>query len=170
MAKGRRWLWAPVLVVGAVLYLLLLLALEDTQDVIYVPSVILVGAAVVLIAFVTFIAGRRLAFGVGGAATTSTALLGGVIGVLSAGTPGVRDGAQPRRPAAARGRPDRGGGEVDHPGRRSAAVARPSASCRWRAPRRRRGRGVRRSGDHGVDRTGGGSAVESRRPALASLG
>jgi protease PrsW len=86
MAKGRPWLWAPVLVVGVVLYLLLLLALEDTQDVIYVPSVILVGAAVVPIAFVTFISGRRLAFGVGGAATALTALFGGVIGVLGAGT------------------------------------------------------------------------------------
>jgi RsiW-degrading membrane proteinase PrsW (M82 family) len=82
----RPWLWLPVLIVGAALYGLLLLALERTGDPIYVPSVILVGAAVVPIAFVTFISGRRLVFGVGGTAIGLTALLGGLVGVLAAGT------------------------------------------------------------------------------------
>jgi RsiW-degrading membrane proteinase PrsW (M82 family) len=76
----------PVLIVGAALYGLLLLALERTGDPLYVPSVILVGAAVVPIAFVTFISGRRLVFGVRGTAIGLTALLGGLVGVLVAGT------------------------------------------------------------------------------------
>ena len=83
---ARPWLWLPVLIVGAMIYGLLLLALQGTGNPIYVPSVILVGAAVVPIAFVTFISGRRLVFGVGGTAIGLTALLGGVVGVLAAGT------------------------------------------------------------------------------------
>jgi protease PrsW len=83
---ARRWAWVPVLVVGVVLYELLRLALQDTRDAVYLPTLILVGAAVVPVAFVTFIAGRRLVFVVSGAVVGLTALLGGVIGVLAAGT------------------------------------------------------------------------------------
>ena len=50
-----------------------------------VPALILLGAAVVPVAFVVFIAGRRLVFDVGGGVVALTALVGGVIGVVTAG-------------------------------------------------------------------------------------
>jgi RsiW-degrading membrane proteinase PrsW (M82 family) len=81
----RRWSWLPVLAVGAALYELVRLTLKDTGDPLFVPTLILLGAAVVPVAFVAFISGRRLSFGVGGSVVGLTALLGGVVGVLVAG-------------------------------------------------------------------------------------
>jgi len=81
----RRWSWLPVLVVGAVLYELVRLTLVDTGNPLFVPTLILLGAAVVPVAFVDFVSGRRLAFGVSGALVAFTALFGGVVGVLVAG-------------------------------------------------------------------------------------
>jgi RsiW-degrading membrane proteinase PrsW (M82 family) len=86
MVLFRRWSWLPVLVVGGVLYELVRLTLQDTGDPLFVPTLILLGAAVVPVAFVAFISGRRLSFGVGGSVVGLTALLGGVVGVLVAGT------------------------------------------------------------------------------------
>jgi RsiW-degrading membrane proteinase PrsW (M82 family) len=85
MVLFRRWSWLPVLVVGAVLYELVRLTLVDTGDPLFVPTLILLGAAVVPVAFVAFISGRRLSFGVSGSLVGLTALLGGVVGVLVAG-------------------------------------------------------------------------------------
>jgi RsiW-degrading membrane proteinase PrsW (M82 family) len=82
----RRWSWLPVLVVGAVLYELVRLTLESTGDPLFVPTLILLGAAVVPVAFVAFVSGRKLVFGVGGGVVGLTALLGGVVGVLVAGS------------------------------------------------------------------------------------
>ncbi|MCU1619866.1 MAG: hypothetical protein JWR41_1872, partial [Modestobacter sp.] len=70
----RRWSWLPVLAVGAVLYELVRLTLEDTGNPLFVPTLILLGAAVVPVAFVAFISGRNLSFGVGGWAVGLTAL------------------------------------------------------------------------------------------------
>jgi RsiW-degrading membrane proteinase PrsW (M82 family) len=81
----RRWSWLPVLVVGAVFYELVRLTLEGTGDPLYVPTLLLLGAAVVPVAFIAFVYGRRLAFGVRGSVVTLTALLGGVVGVIVAG-------------------------------------------------------------------------------------
>jgi RsiW-degrading membrane proteinase PrsW (M82 family) len=81
----RRWSWLPVLVVGAVLYEMVRLTLEDTGDPLFVPTLILLGSVVVPMAFVAFVSGRRLSFGVGGVVVGLTALLGGVVGVLVAG-------------------------------------------------------------------------------------
>jgi RsiW-degrading membrane proteinase PrsW (M82 family) len=81
----RRWSWLPVLIVGTVLYELVLLTVGDTGDPLFVPTLILLGAAVVPVAFVAFVSGRRLSFGVSGATVGLTALLGGVVGVLVAG-------------------------------------------------------------------------------------
>jgi RsiW-degrading membrane proteinase PrsW (M82 family) len=85
MVLFRRWSWLPVLVVGAVLYEMVRLTLEDTGDPLFVPTLIFLGAAVVPVAFVAFISGRRLSFGVGAWTVGLTALLGGIVGVLVAG-------------------------------------------------------------------------------------
>ena len=85
MGHARRWSWVLVLVVGAALYLLIRHAITDTGNPNLLPSLILLGAAVVPTAFVTFIAGRRLVFGVGAGTVLLTALVGGVIGVVTAG-------------------------------------------------------------------------------------
>jgi RsiW-degrading membrane proteinase PrsW (M82 family) len=81
----RRWSWMPVLVVGAVLYELVRLTLVHTGDPLFLPTLILLGSAVVPVAFVAFVSGRRLSFGVSGALVGLTALVGGVVGVLVAG-------------------------------------------------------------------------------------
>ena len=86
MVLLRRWSWLPVLVVGAVLYELVRLTLADTGDPLFVPTLILLGAAVIPVAFVAFISGRDLSFGVGAGVVGLTALLGGVVGVLVAGS------------------------------------------------------------------------------------
>ena len=81
----RRWSWLPVLVVGAALYELVRLVLHTTGDPLFLPTLILLGAAVVPVAFVGFVSGRRLSFGLGGSVVGLTSLLGGVVGVLVAG-------------------------------------------------------------------------------------
>jgi RsiW-degrading membrane proteinase PrsW (M82 family) len=75
-----------VLVVGGALYEAVRRAVYETGNPNLVPALILLGAAVVPVAFVAFIAGRRLVFGVGGGTVALTALIGGVIGVVAAGT------------------------------------------------------------------------------------
>ena len=88
-APGRsrlaRWAWLLVLVVGIGLYEAVQQAVLDTQDPDLVPALLLLGAGVVPVAFVSFIAGRRLAFGISGGLVALTALIGGVIGVVTAG-------------------------------------------------------------------------------------
>jgi protease PrsW len=85
MVHARRWSWLPVLVVGLVLFELIRRAIVSTGNPNFVPALILLGAAVVPAAFVTFIAGRRLVFGVTGGTVAMVALVGGVIGVVTAG-------------------------------------------------------------------------------------
>jgi RsiW-degrading membrane proteinase PrsW (M82 family) len=85
MGYARRWSWLLVLVAGAVLFELVRHAVVSTRNPNLLPSLILLGAAVVPGAFVVFIAGRRLVFDVGGGAVALTALVGGVIGVVTAG-------------------------------------------------------------------------------------
>jgi len=81
-----RWSWVAVLVVGLVLFWAVLRTLVDTQNPNLVPSLILLGAAVIPATFVTFVRARRLEFGLGGGAVALIALVGGVIGVVAAGT------------------------------------------------------------------------------------
>ena len=85
MLLARRWSWVLVLVVGLALYEAVRRVLISTGNPNLVPALILLGAAVVPAAFVTFVAGRRLVFAVRGAAVGATALVGGVIGVVAAG-------------------------------------------------------------------------------------
>jgi len=85
MVHARRWSWVLVLVVGLVLFELIRRATVSTGNPNFLPALILFGAAVVPAAFVTFVAGRRLVFGVSGGTVALTALVGGVIGVVTAG-------------------------------------------------------------------------------------
>jgi RsiW-degrading membrane proteinase PrsW (M82 family) len=84
-AAFRRWSWLPVLAIGTVLYELVRETLLFTGNPLFVPTLILLGAAVVPVAFVAFISGLRLSFGLGAWTVGVTALLGGVVGVLVAG-------------------------------------------------------------------------------------
>lgn len=81
----RRWSWVLVLVGGFVLFELVRHVLIDTRNPNLVPSLILLGAAVVPAAFVTFVYSLRLEFGVGGGTVALVAAVGGVVGVVTAG-------------------------------------------------------------------------------------
>jgi RsiW-degrading membrane proteinase PrsW (M82 family) len=74
-----------VLLVGIGLYEAVRSAVFQTGNPNLVPALILLGAAVVPAAFVAFIAGRRMVFAVSGGLVGVTALVGGVIGVVTAG-------------------------------------------------------------------------------------
>ena len=82
---SRRWAWVGVLVVGWILYELVRAAILDTGNPNRLPALILLGAAVFPLAFVVFISERRLVFGVPGSVVGLTALLGGVVGIVTAG-------------------------------------------------------------------------------------
>jgi RsiW-degrading membrane proteinase PrsW (M82 family) len=82
----RRFDWLVVLVVGVVLFELIRRTLIQTQNPNFVPSLILLGAVVMPATFLTFVAGRRLSADVPGIPLVVTALLGGVIGTVVAGT------------------------------------------------------------------------------------
>ncbi|TQS45601.1 PrsW family intramembrane metalloprotease [Cryptosporangium phraense] len=85
MEHARRWSWVGVLVVGLALFWLVRRATLHTDNPNLIPSLILLGAAVIPVTFVAFIAGRRIAYGVSGGTLALTALIGGVIGVVTAG-------------------------------------------------------------------------------------
>ncbi|MFC5061909.1 PrsW family intramembrane metalloprotease [Actinomycetospora atypica] len=81
-----RQVWFVVLVVGIVLFELVRRTLVATQNPNFLPSLILLGAAVVPAAFLTFVASRRLPTDLGAGPIAITALLGGVLGTVVAGT------------------------------------------------------------------------------------
>ncbi|GAA1839890.1 hypothetical protein GCM10009836_18900 [Pseudonocardia ailaonensis] len=83
---AMRHAWIAVLVVGAVLFVAVERTLVATQNPNFVPSAILLGAAVVPVAFLTFVYGRRLPYDVGTGTVALAALVGGVIGTVVAGT------------------------------------------------------------------------------------
>ena len=85
MGSARRWSWVLVLLAGTGLFELVRHAIVRTGNPNLVPALILLGAAVVPGAFVAFVAGRRLVFDVGTGTVALTALVGGVIGVVTAG-------------------------------------------------------------------------------------
>ena len=85
-ARLRRHAWLGVLAAGTVLFLAVERTLVGTQNPNLVPAAILLGAAVVPAAFVAFISGRRLPYSVGGTVIGASAFLGGVIGLVVAGT------------------------------------------------------------------------------------
>jgi RsiW-degrading membrane proteinase PrsW (M82 family) len=85
MTRGRRLVWLPTLVVGLGLFEFVRHALIETQNPNLVPTLILLGAAVVPAGFVAFIYGRRLRYDVSAPVLAVTALVGGVVGVVLAG-------------------------------------------------------------------------------------
>jgi protease PrsW len=85
MARTRSWYWVVVLGVGLALYFLVRHATVTTGNPNFVPSLILLGAAVAPASFLTFMAGRRIGYGVSGGLVAFTALVGGVVGVVTAG-------------------------------------------------------------------------------------
>jgi RsiW-degrading membrane proteinase PrsW (M82 family) len=85
MGRARRWSWVLVLIAGGGLFELVRRTIITTGNPNLVPSLILLGAAVIPSAFVAFVASRRLVFAVSGTAAVLTGLIGGVIGVVTAG-------------------------------------------------------------------------------------
>lgn len=78
---GRRWGWVSVLVVGTGLYLVLLNALEDSQDPNLVPSLVFLAGSVVPAAFV---AARPADWQTGVRTRVFGAFIGGLIGTAMA--------------------------------------------------------------------------------------
>jgi RsiW-degrading membrane proteinase PrsW (M82 family) len=86
MRSSRRWAWLGVLVVGLILYFVVLRTLVHTQNPNFVPALILLGATVVPLAFLTFAQARTGRWQVPTSALLASALFGGVIGTVVAGT------------------------------------------------------------------------------------
>jgi RsiW-degrading membrane proteinase PrsW (M82 family) len=86
MRTSRRWAWLGVLVVGLILYFVVLSTLVRTQNPNFVPALILLGATVVPLAFLTFAQARTGRWQVPTWALVVSALFGGVIGTVVAGT------------------------------------------------------------------------------------
>src|SRR3954464_7704069 len=84
-SAGRRWAWLPTLLIGVGLFEIVRRGLVDTGNPNLVPTLILLGAAVIPAAFVAFVYGRTLAYDVSGLLLAFTALVGGVVGVVLAG-------------------------------------------------------------------------------------
>jgi RsiW-degrading membrane proteinase PrsW (M82 family) len=76
--------WIAVLVVGSALYAAVLAALLGTGDILYVPSLLLIGAAIVPVTFITFVDGLGRG-GLSFAQVATAAALGGVVGLVIAG-------------------------------------------------------------------------------------
>lgn len=81
----RRWAWVGTFVVGAALYLAVLAVITDTDNPNLFPTLILLGALVVPLTFVTFAAGRSGRWVVDETTLGIALLFGGVIGVIVAG-------------------------------------------------------------------------------------
>jgi protease PrsW len=81
----RRWAWVGTFVVGAALYLAVLAVITDTDNPNLFPTLILLGALVVPLTFVTFAAGRSGRWVVDETTLGIALLFGGVIGVVVAG-------------------------------------------------------------------------------------
>jgi protease PrsW len=81
----RYWGWLAVLIVGLMLFWLIHSTLISTGNPNLVPALIFFGAALVPTTFVVFVSGRRLDFGVGFPLVATTAMVGGAIGVTTAG-------------------------------------------------------------------------------------
>jgi RsiW-degrading membrane proteinase PrsW (M82 family) len=83
--RVHRHAWLVVLAVGVFLNIVVLATLIATENPNFVPALILLGAAVVPATFLTFAAGRTVAWAVSGGVLGFTALFGGVIGIVAAG-------------------------------------------------------------------------------------
>jgi RsiW-degrading membrane proteinase PrsW (M82 family) len=86
MRFSRRWAWLAVLAAGLILYVVVLRTLIRTQNPNFVPALILLGATVVPLAFLTFAQARTGRWQAPASALIVAALFGGVIGTVVAGT------------------------------------------------------------------------------------
>ncbi|MGH3807242.1 MAG: PrsW family intramembrane metalloprotease [Pseudonocardiaceae bacterium] len=78
-ARARRWAWLPVLLVGIGLFLAVRQALVITGNPALVPSLLVLSALLVPVAFVVYVDGRNPAFDLPLSVLLSGALLGGVL-------------------------------------------------------------------------------------------
>lgn len=87
--RGRRWLahlsWLAVLVTGLALFGVVLVVLVNTGDPIYIPGLLLLGAAVVPVTLTTFVHQVERSRQISTARLLSGAVLGGVVGGVLAG-------------------------------------------------------------------------------------
>ncbi|NUR96395.1 MAG: PrsW family intramembrane metalloprotease [Kribbellaceae bacterium] len=81
----RRWAWIGTFLIGSGLYLAVLAVLTDTGNPNLFPTMILLGALVVPLTFVTFAAGRSGRWLIDGPTLGGCLLFGGVVGVVVAG-------------------------------------------------------------------------------------
>ncbi|RKS75261.1 RsiW-degrading membrane proteinase PrsW (M82 family) [Motilibacter peucedani] len=86
LTRAARHGWLLVLAIGSAFFVADERTLVGTQNPNFLPSVILLGAAAVPAAFTTFVYGRRLAFDVPVGTVWTTAVLGGLIGTVVAGS------------------------------------------------------------------------------------
>src|SRR3954469_16543136 len=82
---SRRWAWLGVLVTGLILYVIVLRTLVHTQNPNFVPALILLGATVVPLSFLTFAQAHTGRWQVPAWALVTAGFFGGVIGVVVAG-------------------------------------------------------------------------------------
>src|SRR5689334_24160815 len=84
--RSRRWAWLGVLIIGLILYVVVLRTLVHTQNPNLVPSLLLLGATVIPLSFLTFAQARTGRWQVPASALVIAAFFGGVIGIVVAGT------------------------------------------------------------------------------------
>ncbi|HEU5486076.1 MAG TPA: PrsW family intramembrane metalloprotease [Microlunatus sp.] len=82
----HRWAWLIVLIGGVAAYLIILRTLVITQNPLYVPSMLLLGSAVVPASVLVYAASGRDRGPVGAATIAAVAGTGGVFGTVAAGT------------------------------------------------------------------------------------
>jgi RsiW-degrading membrane proteinase PrsW (M82 family) len=82
---GRRFGWLAVLLVGLALFALVYQTLIHTQNLNFVPAMILLGASVMPATFVTYVSSRGGGGRLPASLIAGTALLGGVLGTVVAG-------------------------------------------------------------------------------------
>lgn len=81
----HRWAWVGTLLVGSALYLAVVLVVAATDNPNLLPTLILLGALVVPLTFVTFVLGRPGRWLVDGLTLMIALVFGGVVGVIVAG-------------------------------------------------------------------------------------
>ena len=84
--RPHRFAWLIVLVGGVAAYLIVLRTLIATQNPLYVPSLLLLGSAVVPAAVLVYAASGRQGSPVGAGVIAAVAGIGGVFGTVAAGT------------------------------------------------------------------------------------
>ena len=85
VGRLRRHAWLLVLIIGAALFAGVERTMVGTHNPNYVPTAVLLGAAVVPAAFVAFINGRRMPYSVPIGLVAGAAFFGGILGVIVAG-------------------------------------------------------------------------------------